>query len=192
MDSGYVDPIQHNSEVNTSTSGVAASNPAEMEMISHVDEARATGGASFEPSLTQVSSDLPPLTTDASDRPSLTTDDHLYVEEEVSGVSHTKVVDDMGILSFEVVRVDLAELENARGMAMVVEHPLFHSLNNVWQVVEVSEALQEGEYCSFEDRDCSSPKYCSPLAVILPGECSNTVVVSDERRGVFPMGEKPL
>ncbi len=116
MDSGYVDLIQHNSEVNASTSGVAASNPTEMEMISHVDEARATGGASFEPSSTQVSSDLPPLTTDASDRPSLT-DDHLYVEEEVSGVSHTKVVDDMGILSSEVVRVDLAELENARGMA---------------------------------------------------------------------------
>ena len=182
IDPCLVDPIKQNVEVNASTLGTKDSIPVAMEMILHSAEPRTTDGVSIEPILTQVISDPPTLTTEASELPSLTIDDNLSEEEEVSEVPQTTAVVELGFS--KVVRVDLAESESARELKMAVAHSLPQSPDTDRQVVEVSEVREVEaqfpavEYC-FEDRDGSSPLYCSPLAVVLPATCSNSVVVSE-------------
>ena len=174
---GYVKPAKTSLEVNASTSGVDPANPEEVETISCDAEPRATGGAPSEPVLTNDIPELPTLTMEVSGLPSITTDDCRSTEEEV--------VNEQAV----VVRVDLVESESARGSALTMGHPLLQSTD--YEVGEVSETgdaeiqIPAVEYYSFEDLDGSSPVYCSPLAVIRPAECSNTVVISDGSQEEF-------
>ncbi len=84
---------------------------------------------------------------------------------------------------FESVRVDLADSEFVMGLPLIVWAPLGQFSDVAEKMVEVSGILEVEnplpvvEFCSSNDRDCSSPLCCSPLAVIDPADCPISIVV---------------